>query len=127
MASERDSAPFLFAHSSISPVRLAGRRAADTGSCPVAGLPRLFTFTGIDFIIYVYAKSKPSGRAESSAPALTRTKGHVPWLKLIPILAYPLPSIRRGAASYTKPLAWPLVALPSHDGRDGICGRHGTL
>jgi hypothetical protein len=33
-----------------------------------------------------------------------------PWLKLIPIIAHPCPSITRGGASYPKPLAWPPVA-----------------
>src|SRR6516225_11062353 len=45
---------------------------ADTGSCPVAGRPRFFRTTGIDFLaIIVLRKSEPV-RSANFSPALTQ-------------------------------------------------------
>jgi hypothetical protein len=47
-------------------------RIAETGSCPVAGRPRFFRTTGIDFLaIIVLRKSEPVRRVNFS-PALTQ-------------------------------------------------------
>ena len=51
---------------------------------PVVGRPRRFrcTFIGLAMFLFYFFKSKPRGSAEPSAPALTRTKVHIQWLKL---------------------------------------------
>jgi hypothetical protein len=51
MASERVSDPCFSAQASISAVKSVGNRTAETGSRPVAGRPRFFWFTFIDFPI----------------------------------------------------------------------------
>jgi hypothetical protein len=47
---------------------------ADTGSCPVAGRPRFFRTTGIDFLaIIVLRKSEPV-KSANFPPALTKPR-----------------------------------------------------
>src|SRR5262249_22488494 len=72
-ATERDGlSGCCFAHASIADLSSGDSRIADTGSCPVAGRPRFFRITGIDFLaIIVLRKSEPVRRANFS-PALTQ-------------------------------------------------------
>jgi len=69
MASDR-VVSFLTAHSSIASTVGAGIRDETIGSRPVAGRPRFFFWsTFIDFfMILVYHKSKPRGRASVFRP-----------------------------------------------------------
>jgi hypothetical protein len=61
-----------FAQVSISNLSARESRIADTGSCPVAGRPRVFRTTGIDFLaIIVLRKSEPV-RSANFSPALTQ-------------------------------------------------------
>src|ERR1700730_15519277 len=82
MASERDTAPLLAAHLSIDAVSLGDRRIAETGSCPVAGRPLFFRFTGIgDFIFYLYYEKWGRARAPlpgCSDPSRSASSSHGP-------------------------------------------------
>jgi hypothetical protein len=51
MASDRVSVPLRFDHPSICVIISRGNRMPMNGSRPVAGLPRFFGFTAIDFAI----------------------------------------------------------------------------
>jgi hypothetical protein len=73
IASEREGlSGCCFAQVSIADLSAGERRIADTGSCPVAGRPRFFRTTGIDFLaIIVLRKSEPV-RSANFSPALTQ-------------------------------------------------------
>ena len=73
IASEREGlSGCCFAQFSISNLSARESRIADTGSCPVAGRPRFFRTTGIDFLaIIVLRKSEPV-RSANFSPALTQ-------------------------------------------------------
>ena len=73
IASEREGwSGCCFAQLSISDLSAGESRIADTGSCPVAGRPRFFRTTGIDFLaIIVLRKSEPV-RSANFSPALTQ-------------------------------------------------------
>lgn len=87
MASEREGiSGCSFAQLSIAVLSGNESRMADTGSCPVAGRPRFFRTTGIDFLaIIVLRKSEPV-RSANFSPALTQAT-EAPWLRLILFVA----------------------------------------
>ena len=62
IASEREGlSGCCFAQSSIADLSGNESRIADTGSCPVAGRPRFFRTTGIDFVGIIVLRKRQAG------------------------------------------------------------------
>src|SRR5262249_20364349 len=105
IATERDGlSGCCFAHASIADLSSGDSRIADTGSCPVAGRPRFFRITGIDFLaIIVLRKSEPVRRANFS-PALTQaTEAPTEEANSVPTLNYAPNPDTPAQQSTTKP------------------------
>jgi hypothetical protein len=88
IASEREGlSGCCFAQFSIADLSGNESRIADTGSCPVAGRPRFFRTTGIDFFGIIVLRKGRAGEKRELLTSPNPSHGGVPWLRLILFLA----------------------------------------
>ena len=73
IASEREGlSGCCFAQVSIADRSAGESRIADTGSCPVAGRPRFFRTTDIDFLVIIVLRKSEPVRSVNFSPASTQ-------------------------------------------------------
>jgi hypothetical protein len=88
IATEREGlSGCFFAQSSIADLKGNESRIADTGSCPVAGRPRFFRTTGIDFVGIIVLRKRRAGEKLQLPTSPNPSHGGYPWRRLILFLA----------------------------------------
>jgi hypothetical protein len=88
IATEREGlSGCCFAQLSIADFKGNESRIADTGSCPVAGRPRFFRTTGIDFAGIIVLRKRRAGEKRHLPTSPNPSHGDDPWRRLILFLA----------------------------------------